>query len=524
MDESQTTSRASPFDSAQSAGLAIGVCSEQGRRPYQEDEYAIRPFLINKSSMNSKPLETHFFGMYDGHAGGRCSKYIATTLPDILAEDPAYFNNIVTSIKRSYHTTNDMFLKIAEKLKLHDGSTGLTCILRDGKITVANVGDCRAVLVSNGKAIQLSNDQKPTMPEEQKRIAQLGGTILNCMGVARVNGVLAVSRAFGNRMLRSVIRPDAEIIIRELTREDEYLVMASDGMWDVLRNKDVSDVISSLCTLNPTHIAEELVHLALNRGSMDNVTCIVIRLKEYAIRMINEKNSLSSMSSSQEDNESFRKEDTPTIDSSIAPNDSDINKSWSQAHLQGIAQLTRMPGQQLASSSIGSRFRQMEQNMIAAAVSQQPVKILSSPPGISHLDHRPLPAPFNNANNINALIVQPIKRPSSVGPGFRAAGRGISNNSNMLNSSSFNGFLSNTMPATSQNFLGNGLEFLPENNAYSLMSASMPVSQRQSPLMFQERPLTTMNNPLLTNVTSDRHSTSNSNIRRPSPQLHARRY
>lgn len=63
-----------------------------------------------------------------------------------------------------------------------------SAVLRDGILLVGNVGDCRALLLSAGKPIQMSNDQKPTLAEEQRRIAALGGTVVYCMGVARVNG------------------------------------------------------------------------------------------------------------------------------------------------------------------------------------------------------------------------------------------------------------------------------------------------------------------------------------------------
>ena len=115
-------------------------------------------------------------------------------------------------------------------MKLHDGSTGICAVIRDCKLTVSNVGDCRCLVISGSRAIQMSIDQKPTSIDEQRRINQLGGTVLNCMGVARVNGVLAVSRAFGNRTLRTVIRPDAELTQWELTKDDGFLVMASDGL------------------------------------------------------------------------------------------------------------------------------------------------------------------------------------------------------------------------------------------------------------------------------------------------------
>ena len=282
----------------------MGICSQQGKRPYQEDEYALRPFLTiggnngngqsyieSRSNGSSMISATHFIGLFDGHAGGRCSKHISSILPDVLTEDSLFMTNLPLALKRSFHTANDIFLKIAEQQRLHDGSTGITALLRNGKLLVGNVGDCRALLLSAGKTIQMSIDQKPTNPEEQRRIASLGGVITNNLGVTRVNGVLAVSRAFGNRKLRKVIRPDVEMMQRELTREDDFLVMASDGLWDVLRNKDVCDMCYGLAaTHRPQQIAEELVQAALGRGSMDNVTCIVVRLTDYINRSLMKEN------------------------------------------------------------------------------------------------------------------------------------------------------------------------------------------------------------------------------------------
>jgi serine/threonine protein phosphatase PrpC len=248
----------------------------------------IHEFLGSSYGTTSDPkcpesVPTHFFGLFDGHAGGRCSKFISSTLPEVLAQDSLFNSNLPMALKRSFHTTNDSFLKIAEQQRLHDGSTGICSIIRNDKLLVGNVGDCRSLLLSAGKPIQMSIDQKPTNPEEVKRIISLGGTITNNLGVARVNGVLAVSRAFGNRKLRKVIRPDIEMMQRDLSRDDDFLIMASDGLWDVLRNKDVCDISYSLSASHlPQQIAEELVHSAIARGSMDNVTCIVVKLSEYA--------------------------------------------------------------------------------------------------------------------------------------------------------------------------------------------------------------------------------------------------
>lgn len=282
------------------SGLVVGVCTQQGKRPYQEDEFAIRPYLNHNLSVpeGDREVETHFFGLFDGHAGGKCSSHVSVSLANVLAEDSLFVSNLPQALKRSFHTTNEQFLKIAEKMKLHDGSTGIVAIVRDRKVLVANVGDCRALIISAGRPIQMSIDQKPTNPDEQKRIAALGGTVVYCMGVARVNRVLAVSRAFGNRTLRQVIRPDAEMMQRDLTLDDEYLVMASDGLWDVLKNKDVCDVCySPFLQQNPQSIADELVQTALMRGTMDNVTCIVVKLKDYIRRILSENKDASTGSS-----------------------------------------------------------------------------------------------------------------------------------------------------------------------------------------------------------------------------------
>jgi protein phosphatase 1L len=255
----------------------VGICSHQGRRPYQEDEYSLRPFL---RGANSSP-ESHFFAIFDGHAGGKCSKYLSTNLNEIFQNDPSFDTNISMALRRSYFAANEQFLKHADRLKLHDGSTGISTVLREGKLHIANVGDCRAVIVRRESSIQITNDHKPTDADEQKRISSFGGTVVNCMGVYRVNGILAVSRAFGNRTIKQVIRPEPDIFSRDLSTGDDFLVMGSDGLWDVIQNDDLNDVCYTYAVQGCKRIAEELVHSALMRGSMDNITCLVINLQRY---------------------------------------------------------------------------------------------------------------------------------------------------------------------------------------------------------------------------------------------------
>ena len=265
----------------------VGSCSRQGHRPYQEDEILIHSFL------SSSP-ETHLYCVFDGHAGGRCSKFLSNFYHEILMQDPLFCNNLPFAVKRSFLTANEQFLKQAERMRLHDGSCGLACVLREGKLVIGNVGDCRAVMINRGTAIQLTNDHKPADPDEKKRIGALGGQVIHCMGIARVNGVLAVSRAFGNRALKQVIRADADIFVREFVAGDEYMVIGSDGLWDVLHNREIGDICRKYEQEGANRIGNELVNVALQRGSMDNTTAVVVIVKPYVDKWVHNKSTAAS--------------------------------------------------------------------------------------------------------------------------------------------------------------------------------------------------------------------------------------
>ena len=229
--------------------------------------------------------ETHFFGVFDGHAGGKCSKAICTTIPYQFSRDEAYTQKVPVALKRAIQRTNEQFLEVAGRMRLNDGSTGVCVVLRGTTMTIANVGDSRACLISARKGITLTEDHKPSSPAEQRRIASFGGTVTYNTGIARVAGVLAVSRAFGNYGIRNLIRADPDITQRELTPDDDFLVLASDGLWDVFRANEVAEVCYTLQKQGVSRIADQLVQLALTRGSMDNITAVVVSLSKYIVRM-----------------------------------------------------------------------------------------------------------------------------------------------------------------------------------------------------------------------------------------------
>lgn len=124
---------------------------------------------------------------------------------------------------------------------LDDGTTAVAALFLGDRIYVANVGDSRAILVKrSGRVEALSDDHKPNRPDEAKRIRSLGGRVL-FHGVWRVNGILAVSRAIGDRILKQFVTGVPEIkSCRISPSTDAYVVLASDGLWDTLTHEDVS--------------------------------------------------------------------------------------------------------------------------------------------------------------------------------------------------------------------------------------------------------------------------------------------
>ena len=127
------------------------------------------------------------------------------------------------------------------------GSTACIAVVEPHEITLANVGDSRAILKSaSGRVRQLSFDHKPGSERERTRIERAGGAVVDVFGVARVMGVLSLSRALGDWHLRPFVSQDADLVSVKLDGNEEYMLIASDGLWDVMSNEDVVAVIDNL--------------------------------------------------------------------------------------------------------------------------------------------------------------------------------------------------------------------------------------------------------------------------------------
>ncbi|BAB08417.1 protein phosphatase 2C-like [Arabidopsis thaliana] len=216
------------------------------------------------------------FGIFDGHGGSRAAEYLKEHLFNNLMKHPQFLTDTKLALNETYKQTDVAFLESEKDTYRDDGSTASAAVLVGNHLYVANVGDSRTIVSKAGKAIALSDDHKPNRSDERKRIESAGGVIM-WAGTWRVGGVLAMSRAFGNRMLKQFVVAEPEIQDLEIDHEAELLVLASDGLWDVVPNEDAVALAQS--EEEPEAAARKLTDTAFSRGSADNITCIVVKFR-----------------------------------------------------------------------------------------------------------------------------------------------------------------------------------------------------------------------------------------------------
>ncbi|KAJ3896274.1 phosphatase 2C-like domain-containing protein [Lentinula edodes] len=137
----------------------------------------------------------------------------------------------------------------------------------------ANAGDARGVLCRAGKAVRLTYDHKGSDKQEAKRITDAGGFVMG----GRVNGVLAVTRSLGDSSMKDFVVGAPYTTETELIEEDEFLILACDGLWDVIGDQAA---VNQIKTMDDAQSASHhLLRYALNNHTTDNVTVVVVRFK-----------------------------------------------------------------------------------------------------------------------------------------------------------------------------------------------------------------------------------------------------
>jgi len=273
--------------------LYAGFASEKGNNNYNEDRYTLL------KSLPEDPTSA-FFAIYDGHGGDKASTYCAKHIHTNVVNHSSYANNKSYALKEGFKDTDKGFLR-----KLEDSGSTANAVLIDlsnKKIFCANTGDSRSVLSSKKKAVPLSEDHKPGSTSEKKRIVAASHTVEReqvlvrgkRIAIDRVDGQVGVSRAIGDGDFKDL--PDAppenqaitcvpDIKERDIGSKDQFIVVACDGVWDVMKNQEVVDYVykqlysakEPVTDDKVTMAAQQLVNYAINhKESPDNVTAVIV--------------------------------------------------------------------------------------------------------------------------------------------------------------------------------------------------------------------------------------------------------
>ena len=222
-----------------------------------------------------------FAGVYDGHGGRSAVEFVTAHLHTQLERElrsGGAESQPAQALRSAFLKVDPMLMQIGA---MHCGTTVAVCLcLRQNgpNSPMANAGDSRVVLVAGGNnpARRLSVDHVATDPAEVQRVVRDGGQVMG----NRVGGSLAVTRALGDHCLKDVgVTAEPHYVEHSVGPNDRFLVMASDGVWDVMSDDDAQELVLRHENDTPDDIATAMLNTALSRGTRDNLSCMIIKLK-----------------------------------------------------------------------------------------------------------------------------------------------------------------------------------------------------------------------------------------------------
>jgi len=256
----------------------FGVSSDQNwkhRRRMEDAHYVEDGFM--------KDPNKGFFAIYDGHGGKEaaifCSNQLHLVLEEFLRkESEDVFENadkVLEILKKTYLETDE---RIKHSVPTHHGCTSVTCLIT-GKddsrhLFTANAGDAGAVLCRDNQAIRLTHEHKASDEVEAKRIQETGGFIVN----GRVNGQIMITRSLGDHLMKDFIIGDPFTSYQKLSDKDTHLIVACDGLWDVMSDQGACDFVAQFPNAGADELSKRLLVKALQDGSTDNLSICVVKL------------------------------------------------------------------------------------------------------------------------------------------------------------------------------------------------------------------------------------------------------
>jgi len=291
-------------ESKAGAGLRYGLSSMQGWRIEMEDAHSA---VIGLPEVGEN---ISWFAVFDGHAGSRVSAHCSTHLLESISSTDDFkealkkehqlseeelMEKVKTGIMSGFLELDEKLRKIPEVANGEDksGTTACCVLITEKYVIFSNCGDSRGILstktgsandASASSPVLATLDHKPSNPIERTRIENAGGNVM----IQRVNGSLAVSRALGDFEYKNVegkspkeqlVSPEPEFYMKLREPEiDEFLVLACDGVWDVMTNEELTSFVSARLRITDDleTVANEVIDTCLHKGSRDNMSIIII--------------------------------------------------------------------------------------------------------------------------------------------------------------------------------------------------------------------------------------------------------
>lgn len=246
--------------------FSIKTFQNPKHRETMEDMCLTRINFLGERSKN-------LFCLFDGHGGDNCVNLSVDRFPDIFGRALKEFStNVECCIKKGFIRLDK---EAKEQKCLFDGTTLTLVYISSKMLYCANVGDSTCIIVTNDSARKISYDHKCTDESEIKRVTASGGKFID----NRIEGIIAITRTIGDHELKGKgLSCDPYIYKQTIGDNDKYIILASDGVWDVVMPEDIFDICKEYKTSES--IVEEIVSQSVKNGTIDNVSCIVVSINK----------------------------------------------------------------------------------------------------------------------------------------------------------------------------------------------------------------------------------------------------
>eukprot|EP00903_Cladosiphon_okamuranus_P013952 g12976.t1 len=291
-------------------------------------------------------LAQGYFGVYDGHCGSEAVQFVRDQLHAMVGEHPLFWKEPERAMRETFLSLDEKFLALAGEREWYSGTTVLVALMRGRKLLIGNLGDCEAVLCRGDDVVHMSPVHSPARPCENERILAANGWVtterelflrqlkqmdlddpqirmaatehVRWTTITRVCGELAVSRSIGDRDFKGftkrrleqgtegappldmpvlfawphghtgefyddLLTAEPEFEETVIGLDDEFLLMACDGLWDVLGKREAVDHAKNffdegMCS---QAVAEHMCELAYRMGTSDNVTVVIVQFHHF---------------------------------------------------------------------------------------------------------------------------------------------------------------------------------------------------------------------------------------------------